>query len=86
MPGQGDRSRSLSWQTGAIHGGDRNYNYAVYTAMMKILLLDLDGTIRETISGQSFINDPDDQKLGAKRWRSQFDSISGIAGEVRRSL
>jgi hypothetical protein len=54
--------------------------------MMKILLLDLDGTICETISGQSFINDPDDQKLGAKRWRSQFDSISGIAGEVRRSL
>lgn len=30
--------------------------------MKKILLLDLDGTIRETISGKTFINDPLDQK------------------------
>lgn len=29
---------------------------------MKVLLLDLDGTIRETISGKKFINDPNDQK------------------------
>jgi D-glycero-D-manno-heptose 1,7-bisphosphate phosphatase len=29
---------------------------------MKILFLDLDGTIRETKSGAKFINDPYDQK------------------------
>jgi D-glycero-D-manno-heptose 1,7-bisphosphate phosphatase len=28
-----------------------------------ILLLDLDGTVRETISGETFINKPEDQKM-----------------------
>ncbi|MGL5925574.1 HAD hydrolase-like protein [Chroococcidiopsis sp.] len=31
--------------------------------MNKLLLLDLDGTVRETISGKTFINVPEDQKL-----------------------
>ena len=31
--------------------------------MTKILFLDLDGTVRRTISGQTFINDPNDQEL-----------------------
>lgn len=30
---------------------------------MKLLLLDLDGTVRESKSGATFINKPDDQKL-----------------------
>lgn len=30
---------------------------------MKILFLDLDGTVREPISGAKFINDPSDQRL-----------------------
>lgn len=30
---------------------------------MKLLLLDLDGTVRETISSATFINEPTDQKL-----------------------
>lgn len=30
---------------------------------MKLLLLDLDGTVRESASGKTFINQPDDQKL-----------------------
>lgn len=31
--------------------------------MVKVLALDLDGTVRETISGESFISQPNDQKL-----------------------
>lgn len=31
--------------------------------MSKVLLIDLDGTIRETISGKLFISEPSDQKL-----------------------
>lgn len=30
---------------------------------MKLLLLDLDGTVRETMSGEKFISEPQDQKL-----------------------
>lgn len=30
---------------------------------MKLLLLDLDGTVRKTKSGKTFINEPDDQQL-----------------------
>jgi D-glycero-D-manno-heptose 1,7-bisphosphate phosphatase len=41
---------------------------------MKILFCDLDGTIRQTISGEKFINKPDDQQLikGAKEAIEQY--------------
>ena len=40
---------------------------------MKLLLLDLDGTVRESASGATFINRPDDQKL-----------ISGVEDVIAR--
>ncbi|MBO3463670.1 HAD-IIIA family hydrolase [Aetokthonos hydrillicola Thurmond2011] len=41
---------------------------------MKILFLDLDGTVRETKSGKTFINDPEDQQLmkGVKEALSRY--------------
>ena len=55
--------------------------------MTKLLLLDLDNTVRETISGATFINDPFDQRLilGAAetiaRYKSQFWQIIGISNQ-----
>lgn len=41
--------------------------------MNKILFLDLDGTVRETKSGKTFINQPDDQQL-----------INGVTEVIRK--
>lgn len=45
---------------------------------MAVLLLDLDGTVRETKSGEKFINDPDDQKLitGVEEAIAKYDNLS----------
>jgi len=53
--------------------------------MTKILFLDLDGTVRETKSGATFINKPDDQKLieGVQETISNYDGwrIIGITNQ-----
>lgn len=54
---------------------------------MKLLLVDLDGTVRETISGDTFINDPLDQQLitGVKEtlafYKTEGWTIVGITNQ-----
>lgn len=53
--------------------------------MTKVLLLDLDGTVRQTKSGQTFINEPYDQKLipGIEQALSRYPdwSIVGVTNQ-----
>ncbi|HEY9644244.1 MAG TPA: HAD-IIIA family hydrolase [Coleofasciculaceae cyanobacterium] len=55
--------------------------------MNKLLLLDLDGTVRETASGATFINDPFDQKLIAgaaeaiAKYKAQGWCVTGISNQ-----
>ena len=56
--------------------------------MTKLLLLDLDGTVRQTISGAKFINDPQDQELipeaaaALQRWAAAGGVIAACSNQA----